>query len=68
MGLLGFLEILRLALEVYKAIKGKPESEKAQIKAQIFDRVQIIQGLKHEVEETGDLSKVEDALSRHSLR
>lgn len=69
MGFWGFIEVVRLALEIYKSLKGKSKGEQAQIKAQLFNRIVEVQGLKSEIEKTGDLSKLEDVVNnRHSLR
>lgn len=68
MSLLVFLEAIKLAFEIYKELKGKPDLERAIIRSMILSRAQEITQLKQEVQDTGDASKIEDVLSRHSLR
>lgn len=66
-GFLGLLSAIKLALEVFKAIKGVPDgNNKDRIKAHVFDKLREVRLAAQEGNESGDYSSLEDILNRPS--
>ncbi len=61
-----WLSLIKLALEVFKAIKGVPDEHKAQVKSHLMDKINEIKDASEQGAKSGDYSSLEAIVNRTS--
>lgn len=59
-----WLSIIKLALEVYKAIKGVPNAKQDQVKSHLMDKIAEVKVAARAGSESGDYAALEAIINR----